>query len=89
MDKFDSIQVCTSYKLGENELEYMPYEILDDELKPVLETHQGWNTDITKINKIENLPQNFLNYIKYVEKAVECPVTVVSVGPDRKQTIIR
>jgi len=89
MDKFDSLQVCTSYKLGEKELEYMPYEILDDELKPVLETHKGWNTDITKLDKIEDLPQNFLNYIKYVEKAVECPVTVVSVGPDRTQTIIR
>jgi len=89
MDKFDTLKVCTSYKLGEQQLSYMPYEILDDKLEPVFETHQGWNEDITKTDSMDDLPQNFLKYIKYVENAVECPVSVVSVGPDRNQTIIR
>jgi len=89
MDKFDTLKVCTSYLLGDKKLDYMPYEILDDKLEAVFETHQGWNTDITKTSEIEDLPLNFINYIQYIEKAAECPVTVVSVGPDRTQTIIR
>ncbi|RLD46625.1 MAG: adenylosuccinate synthase [Bacteroidetes bacterium] len=89
MDKFDNLKVCTSYKLGDKQLDYMPYEILDEKLEPILETHNGWNIDITKIDSIDNLPHNFLKYIKYIESAVECPVSVVSVGPDRTQTIIR
>jgi len=89
MDNFDHLKVCTSYKLGDKELNYMPYEIIDDSLKPVLEIHNGWNTDITKAKNMEDLPMSFINYIQYVENAVECPVSVVSVGPDRTQTIIR
>ncbi len=89
MDEFNSLKVCTSYKLGDKKLDYMPYEILDKNLKPVLESHKGWNADITKVDILEKLPSNFLDYILYIENAVECPISVVSVGPDRTQTIIR
>ena len=89
MDDFDSFDVCTQYDYNGKKLDYMPYEILDDNLKPVLESHKGWNTDITKSDTMADLPSQFTDYIKYIEDAVECPITVVSVGPDRSQTIER
>ncbi len=89
MDDFDEITVCTQYKLGEKLLDYMPYEILDDQLEPVLEQHKGWNKDIVGITEISQLPKELMEYVEYIEKAVDCPITVISVGPDRTQTIIR
>ena len=89
MDDFDEITVCTQYKLGEKLLDYIPYEILDDQLEPVLEQHKGWNKDIVGITEISQLPKELMEYVEYIEKAVDCPITVISVGPDRTQTIIR
>ncbi len=89
MDDFNSFDVCTHYNYNDETLEYMPYEILDDKLGSILETKKGWNTDITKAQSIDDLPAEFLDYIKYIEETVECPISVVSVGPDRAQTIIR
>ncbi len=89
MDDFDSIDVCTHYQINEQKLDYMPYEILDDQLKPVLESHKGWRKDIVDLTEINQLPKELMEYIEYIEKAVDCPISVVSVGPDRVQTIIR
>ncbi len=89
MDDFDEIEVCTQYKINETKIDYMPYEILDDNLEVILETHQGWKQTITEAIRIKQLPFPFINYIQYIEKAVDCPITIVSVGPDRKQTIFR
>ena len=89
MDEFDTITVCTHYDFKGKRLDYLPYEVLDEQLKPVLEDHQGWNADITKAEKLEQLPNQFLQYVESIEKAVDCPISVVSVGPDRTQTIIR
>ncbi len=89
MDDFNSFDVCTHYNYNDETLEYMPYEILDDKLGSILETKKGWNTDITKAQSMDDLPAEFIDYIKYIEKTVECPISVVSVGPDRAQTIIR
>jgi adenylosuccinate synthase len=89
MDDFDSIDVCTHYKINGETLEYMPYEILDEKLKPVLESHKGWRKDIVDATEISQLPKELMDYVEYIEKAVDCPISVVSVGPDRTQTIIR
>lgn len=89
MDDFDSIDVCTHYQINGEKLDYMPYEILDDQLKPVLESHKGWRKDIVDLTEINQLPKELMEYIEYIEKAVDCPISVVSVGPDRVQTIIR
>ena len=89
MDDFDSFDVCTNYDYKGEKLNYLPFEILDEGLKTSLETHKGWKTDITKAQTMEDLPVQFTDYIKYIEETVECPISVVSVGPDRTQTIVR
>ena len=89
MDDFDHIKVGEKYIYGEEELDYFPFEINDDNLKPEYSVHKGWKKDITKAEKIEDIPEELMTYIGFVEKETEVPVSIVSVGPDRTQTIIR
>ena len=85
---FKSIKVCTSYEYKAKEIRYMPYDISDSSLKPIYEEFEGWDDDITRINDFNKLPVNLKKYISYIEKALNIPITVISVGPDRLQTII-
>jgi len=85
---FKSIKVCTSYEYKAKEIRYMPYDISDSSLKPIYEEFEGWDDDITRINDFDKLPVNLKKYISYIEKALNIPITVISVGPDRLQTII-
>ena len=89
MDDFETINICNEYSYGEQKMDYFPYEINDSKLKPLFVSLKGWKKDITAIREVEDLPQNLLDYIKYVEEQVEVPVSIVSVGPDRTQTIFR
>jgi adenylosuccinate synthase len=85
---FKSIKVCTSYEYKAKEIRYMPYDISDSSLKPIYEEFEGWDDDITRINDFDKLPVNLKKYISYIEKDLNIPITVISVGPDRLQTII-
>ncbi len=85
---FKSIKVCTSYEYKGKEIKYMPYNISDNSLKPIYDEFDGWNDDITKINDFDKLPINLKKYISYLEKELNIPITIISVGPDRLQTII-
>ena len=85
---FKSIKVCTSYEYKAKEIKYMPYDISDSSLKPIYEEFEGWDDDITRINDFDKLPVNLKKYISYIEKVLNIPITVISVGPDRLQTII-
>ncbi len=85
---FKSIKVCTSYEYKGEEMKYMPYDINDNSLKPIYEEFEGWDNDITRINDFEKLPLNLKKYISYLEKELNIPITIISVGPDRLQTII-
>jgi adenylosuccinate synthase len=85
---FKSIKVCTSYEYKAREIRYMPYDISDSSLKPIYEEFEGWDDDITRINDFDKLPINLKKYISYIEKDLNIPITVISVGPDRLQTII-
>ena len=85
---FKSIKVCTSYEYKAKEIKYMPYDISDSSLKPIYEEFEGWDDDITRINDFDKLPINLKKYISYIEKDLNIPITVISVGPDRLQTII-
>ena len=89
MDDFDLIKVGEKYVLGTEELDYFPFEIVDENLKPSYSVHKGWKKDITKAEEISDLPVELIEYLAYVEKATEVPISIVSVGPDRKQTILR
>jgi adenylosuccinate synthase len=89
MDGFDEIKVATSYRLNGEELDYVPYEISTEEILPQYTSRKGWKTDITKIKEINELPAAFLDYIRFVEELTGVPVTIISIGPDRQQTIVQ
>jgi adenylosuccinate synthase len=88
MDDFEEIKVCTAYEYKGQRYDYLPYEISDDEMKPHYTVRKGWMTDISRINERAALPEAFRDYIRFIEEEVKTPVTVVSTGPDRTQTII-
>lgn len=86
---FDSIKVCTKYKYRGEIIEHVPYDVVNEEIVPVYEIMPGWTEDLMIIHDAEHLPSSLLNYIEYIEQATGLPITIVSVGPDRKQTLIR
>lgn len=87
---FDKIKVCTSYKMGDKIITDFPAS-LDDLAKcePVYEELDGWNEDITQIDNFDDLPENAKKYVAKIEELVGVSVDMVSVGPNRAQTIIR
>ena len=84
---FETIKVCTHYKLNGKEINYLPYEI-NEPLEPVLKEFNGWKEDISKINSFNKLPKEFTDYLKYIENEVNVPIKIISVGPNRDETII-
>ena len=86
---FKRIKICTAYQINGVEINYLPYNISTDNLKPTFKEIPGWDEDLTTITKFSNLPKNFVKYISFLENALEVPIEIVSVGPDRKQTIFK
>ncbi len=86
---FDTIKVCTSYKYKGEEISHLPYNIEEENVTPVYSEFKGWSEDLTKMTGKEELPKNLLDYIDFIEKETQIPIKIVSVGPDRKQTILR
>ena len=86
---FDSIDICTHYNYRGEKIDYLPFGVEEGELEPVYESIPGWNEDLTGLQSADELPETLNNYVDYLEKALETPITIVSVGPDRSQTIIR
>ena len=84
---FDTIKVATSYDYMGKETKDFPFSIEEKYVKPVYTELKSWQKDLTKMNKYEELPENLIAYIQYIEKYIGVPITIVSVGPDRKQTI--
>lgn len=87
LDSFDSICVCTAYEKDGIKTTDMPYDT--EGWKAVYETMPGWKTDLTQMTSEEQFPQQLRDYISFIEKETSTPITIVSVGPDRAQTIIR
>lgn len=87
LDKFDTIRACTKYRINGEEVDYLPYDIDGVEIEPIYEDVPGWNTDLTKLTSFADAPQALKDYVIYLERHLEVPVTTVSVGPDRKQTL--
>ena len=86
---FKKIKICTKYEQNGKAIKHFPYSVSDKLLKPVYTEFKGWKEDISKINDEKSLPKTFLDYIKYLEKELKVPISIISVGPDRTQTIIR
>ena len=86
---FPTINVCTHYQTADGKIDHLPFSIAPKDVTPVYETLPGWEEDLTKITDEAAFPKNFKDYINYLENALETPIKIVSVGPDRKQTIFR
>ncbi|AMD85654.1 Adenylosuccinate synthetase [Capnocytophaga haemolytica] len=86
---FDTIKVCTSYSYQGEEITHLPYNIEEQNVTPIYTEMKGWKQDLTSIKQYEQLPKELLSYIEFLEKNLEVPITLVSVGPDRTQTILR
>lgn len=86
---FDTLKVCTSYMYKGEEIFHLPYNIEPENVTPIFTEFKGWQKDLTQLTEENELPQNLMDYIDFIEKETEVPVKIVSVGPDRKQTIIR
>ena len=87
LDDFDTIKVCDSYLVNGEETRDFPFSI-DKDITPVLSEVKGWKCDMTKMNSQEQFPKEFTDYITLLEEKLGVPITIVSVGPDRSQTII-
>lgn len=88
LDTFSTIKACRAYKIEGIETRNFPYSI-EQTIEPVYDTLSGWNCDLTAYERESDLPKEFLAYVAYLEQELEVPITVLSVGPDRKQTIVR
>ena len=85
----DEIPVCTQYELNGEITDEFPFPAELAAAKPVIKTVPGWKTDISAVRKYEDLPKECRDYIEYLEKEIGCPITYVSVGPERDEIIVR
>jgi len=86
---FKTLKVATAYKYKGEEIKHLPYNIEPENVEPVYTEFKGWTEDLTEMSEASTLPKELNDYIAFLEKELEIPITIVSVGPDRKQTIFR
>lgn len=87
---FDEIKVCTHYELPDGSLvDRLSYELNDGNVKPIYKTLPGWHTSLAGVTSYEKFPAALKDYVTYIEEELKVPIKLVSVGPDRKQTIMR
>ena len=88
LDSFETIKACVAYRLPDgSETTELPYEI--DNVEPIYKEMKGWKTDMTQFTSEEQFPAEFNDYVAFLEDFLETPITIISIGPDRAQTIIR
>jgi adenylosuccinate synthase len=86
---FKTLRICTSYKYKGEEIKHLPYNIEPENVTPIYTEFKGWEEDLTKMTEESQLPSEFMEYVKFLEDELKTPISVISVGPDRKQTIHR
>ena len=86
---FEKVKICTAYQIDNGEIDYFPYKIDSGQIKAIYKEFPGWEEDLSTMTNASEFPKNFNNYIDYLEKELETPIKIVSVGPNRKQTIFR
>ncbi|MDR1102396.1 MAG: adenylosuccinate synthase [Tannerella sp.] len=89
LDTFETIKACVAYRINGEETEDFPFEISETALEPVFVELPGWQTDMTKMKSENEFPEEFNAYLTFLEAELGVPVQIVSVGPDREQTILR
>ena len=88
LDDFETIKACVAYKQNGEEIDYFPYDI-NEGIEPVYVEMKGWKTDMTRMTKESEFPKEFSEYVSFLEKELETPIAIISIGPDRDQTIVR
>ena len=88
LDDFATIKACTAYKVNGKLTRDFPYNI-EHGIEPVYQELKGWQTDMTRFTSEDQFPQEFCDYIAFLEEQLSTPITIISVGPDREQTILR
>ena len=88
LDGFDTVKACVAYRQNGQLIDYFPYNI-EEGIEPVYHEFPGWNADMTKMTSEDEFPIEFKNYIAFLEEELETPIKIISIGPDRDQTIIR
>ena len=87
---FSEIKICTHYqKVNGEVIDKLPYEMVEEKLEPVYKTIPGWNCSLADVTSYEEFPVELRDYVTYLERELKTPIKMVSVGPDRKQTIMR
>lgn len=89
LDSFKTIKACTAYNINGQTTDIFPFDVDDAEIQPVYTELPGWNTDLTSLKSEDQFPPQFKDYIDFLEKELATPITIISIGPDRKQTIVR
>ena len=89
LSSINKLLVCTSYTIDGEEINFFPYDIDSKDVIPNYIEFKGWDKDITNIKNEDDLPRELIEYIDYIESFVQVPIKLISVGPDRKQTIYR
>ncbi len=90
LNTFDEIKVCTHYQLPDGQtIDYVPYDAHEIEIEPVYKTFKGWQSDLDECAYFDQLPHELLDYIHYIEATLDVPISIISVGPNRKQTLIK
>ena len=89
LDGFDEIKACVAYEIDGERVTEFPFSIEEDKITPEYVTLPGWKTDMTGMKSEDEFPEAFKNYVNFLEKELQTPITIVSIGPDREQTILR
>ena len=88
MNDFDTIKVATAFRVNGELVEHFPYEV-NDSVEPVYTEFKGWKCDICKVRHYDDFPVEFKQYVEFIEQQTGVPVKIISVGPDRDETIVR
>jgi len=86
---FKTLKVCTAYKYKGETITHLPYNIEEENVEPIYTEVKGWKEDLTQMTEASQLPKELNDYTAFLEKELEIPIKIVSVGPDRKQTIFK
>jgi len=87
LSSFNELKVCTKYNFENKEIEYLPFDISEEFVSPVYKNLKAWGDQITEVSKVDDLPDELISYKKFIEKYLNIPISIISVGPDRSQTL--
>ncbi len=84
---FDQINVCTGYNVDGVSTEELPFRLETRDIKPIYTSFKGWSEDLTHVRNINDMPENFRQYVEFIQQQLGVPIEIVSCGPDREQTV--